>query len=271
MMDVEKISNSVPSGDGYVGQDGLLYCKKCGDPLQTFITVPMIGERKVNCICKCMAKELNAHEEAKRQEERERQRRVCFNGSSMMKCTFETSEKSEMLTMAENYAKNFSDFKSQGKGLLLYGTVGTGKSHMAACIANALIDKDYKVLMTNFATIVNILQSSFDGRQEYINSLNKYALLILDDLGAERKSEYMQEQVFNIIDARYRTGLPMIITTNLTAEEMKKPADIGNSRIYDRILERCHPLAVQGQSIRRQSLKEDFKQTQMILKGDWTR
>ena len=60
----------------------------------------------------------------------------------------------------------------------------------------------------------------------------------------------------------------MIITTNLSAEEMKKPSDLGNSRIYDRILERCHPVAVEGQSIRRQNLKEDFWQMQRVLKGD---
>ena len=90
----------------------------------------------------------------------------------------------------------------------------------------------------------------------------------IDDLGAERKSDFMQEQVFNIIDARYRSGLPMIITTNLTAEEMKKPTEIGQSRIYDRILERCHPVAVQGQSIRRQHLRDEFRQTEMILKGN---
>lgn len=268
MIDIENLSNGVPYGTGYVGNDGLLHCSKCGEPLETTINVPNKGERKVKCICSCIAKERNAHEERKRQEEIERQRLACFNGSKMMKCTFEKSDYTEQLKMAENYVKNFSTFRQNGKGLLLYGTVGTGKSHIAACIANALIDKGCKVLMTNFATMVNILQSSFDGRQEYIDSLNRYSLLIIDDLGAERKSEYMQEQVFNIIDARYRSGLPMIITTNLTAEELKKPSDIGNGRIYDRILERCHPVEVNGQSIRRQKLKGDYKQTEMILKGD---
>ena len=270
MIDIEKLSNSVPAGAGYVGQDGLLHCQKCGGHLETFISVPLVGDRKVRCICECMAAERDAFEEQKKQEERERNRRVCFNGSKMMNCTFEKSNKTELLMMAENYAKNFSQFRKDGKGLLLYGTVGTGKSHMAACIANRLIDEGHRVLMTNFATMVNVLQSSFDGRQEYIDSLNRYALLILDDLGAERKSEYMQEQVFNIIDARYRSGIPMIITTNLTAEEMKKPTDLGNSRIYDRILERCHPVEVQGQSIRRQNLKDDFRQMQLLLKGEST-
>ena len=269
MMDIEKLSNSVPRSDAeYLAEDGLLHCKKCGEPLETFITVPVVGERKVRCICECRRKERDAAAERAKQQELDRNRRICFGGSAMMKCTFEKSNDTENLKLARNYAKNFKDFMRQGKGLLFFGTVGTGKSHMAACIANQLIDEGYKVLMTNFATMVNILQQSFEGRQEYINSLNRYALLIIDDLGAERKSEYMQEQVFNIIDARYRSGLPMIITTNLTADELKKPSDIGNSRIYDRILERCHPVEVKGRSIRRQKLQGDFKQTEMILKGD---
>ena len=69
MIDIEKLSNSVPAGAGYLGQDGLLHCEKCGGLLQTKITVPLVGERIVNCICECMAAELNAHEEQKRQEE----------------------------------------------------------------------------------------------------------------------------------------------------------------------------------------------------------
>lgn len=269
MMDIEKLSNSVPKSDvEYLAEDGLLHCKKCGEPVETFITVPVVGERKVRCICECRRKERDAAAERAKQQELDRNRRICFGGSAMMKCTFEKSDDTENLKLARNYANNFKDFMQRGKGLVLFGTVGTGKSHMAACIANQLIDEGYRVLMSNFATMVNILQSSFDGKQEYINSLNRYALLVIDDLGAERKSDFMQEQVFNIIDARYRSGLPMIITTNLTAEEMKKPTEIGQSRIYDRILERCHPVAVQGQSIRRQHLRDEFRQTEMILKGD---
>lgn len=268
MIDIERLSESVPDGDGYIGQDGLLHCKKCGGALETIITVPMIGKRKVRCICECVSKKLKEREEEKRQAENERNRRICFNGSKLMNCTFNNSVQTEHLEMAKNYVKHFEEFKKQGKGLILHGTVGTGKSHIAACIANALIDKGQKVLMTNFATMVNTLQSTFDGRQEYIDSLNRYALLIIDDLGTERRSEYMQEQVFNIIDSRYRSGLPMIITTNLTGDEITKTDDIGNSRIYDRILEKCQPIKVSGQSIRRKKLKVEYGQTEMILKGE---
>ncbi len=267
MIDIDKLSASVPRSDAeYLGHDGLLYCQKCGEPLEVIIEHELIGKRKVRCICSCMAKERNAEEERYKEEERQRKRQICFHGSKMMKCRFETSEDGELLKVAKNYAEYFPDFRKQGKGLLLYGAVGTGKSHVAACIANKLIDEGYSAFMSNFATIANELQGTFE-KQKYIDSLIRYDLLILDDLGIERKTDFMQEQVFNVIDARYRSGLPFIITTNLQTDELKKTTDIGNIRIYDRILERCHPVKADGVSYRRQKLKDEFQQVEMILKG----
>ena len=269
MIDIEKLSASVPRcEEEYLGQDGLLHCKKCGEPTQYRVKIEGLGiDRIVRCICSCKVKERDAEEEQILQEKRERNRRECFNGSKQMKSTFDYYEDNEYMNIGRNYVKNFKQFKASGKGLLLHGTVGTGKSEVAACIANALIDEGYLVLMTNFATMVNRLQETFDGKQQYIESLKRYALLIIDDLGVERESDFMQEQVYNIIDSRYLSGLPFIITTNLLPEELKKTSDVKKMRIYDRILERCHPVEVNGQSYRRQKLVEDFKQMEMLLKG----
>lgn len=257
---IDNISANVPVPDTeYMGEDGLLHCSVCNQKVQTRVSF-MGQEKVVRCICVCKQKELYAHEERAKQEELERQKRICFAETNMMNWTFENDDrKNEKLSNAmQNYVNNFTDFKKDGKGLLLYGTVGTGKTYYAACIANSLIDKGYRVLMTNFARLSNKLQGMFDGKQEYIDSLNRYALLIIDDLGAERKSEFMQEMVFNIVDARYRSGLPFIITTNLTADEIKKPQDVSYSRIYDRIIERCFPVEVAGTSRRRQNVKDSF-------------
>ena len=124
-------------------------------------------------------------------------------------------------------------------------------------MVNALIDAGYPCLMTNFARVLNTLWGT-EKKQDYIDNLNSFQLLVLDDLGAERRSEYSQEQVFNVIDARYRAKLPLIITTNLEIDEIKNPKDIGNARIYDRILEMCHPIRVTGQNRRRQKIREGF-------------
>lgn len=258
---IESINQRVPKPENeYTGEDGLLHCSKCHHKTETIIKHPFTGEeRKVRCVCKCRT-EMDEFKDRQKQEELERKKRICFAESNMFNWTFENDDgKNEKISNAmKNYVKNFTDFKKDGKGLLLYGTVGTGKTYFAACIANALIDEGYSVLMTNFARLTNSIQGTFDGKNEFIDSLQRYTLLIIDDLGAERKSDFTQEQVFQIIDARYRSGLPMVITSNLTAEEIKKPQEVGYSRIYDRILERCFPVAVTGESRRRQEVKDSY-------------
>ncbi len=95
--------------------------------------------------------------------------------------------------------------------------------------------------MTNFATILNDLAASFEGRNEYISRLCSFPLLILDDFGMERGTEYGLEQVYNVIDSRYRSGKPLIATTNLTLEELQHPQDTPHARIYDRLTSKCAP------------------------------
>ena len=79
----------------------------------------------------------------------------------------------------------------------------------------------------------------FDQRQNVMDKLQKYDLLVIDDLGVERDTSYSLEQVYNIIDTRSRAGKPLIVTTNLTLEDLQNPASIEYARIYDRILEMC--------------------------------
>lgn len=262
----DQISEGVPHSPAEYMKDGLMHCSVCHKKTQT--VVEFLGIKKtVRCICDCRKAELEADKERERQEERLRQRRVCFAETNMMDWTFANDDRrNEKLSDAMmRYCDNFEEFRREGKGLLLHGTVGTGKTYLAACIANRLIDNGYSVLMTNFSRLTNQIQGTFDGKQEFIDSMNKYTLLIIDDLGIERKTEFMQEMVYNIIDSRYRSGLPFIVTTNLTTDEIKKPQDIGYTRIYDRVLERCHPVAVEGISRRRQAVKESFHDMQAKL------
>ena len=271
MIDIEKLSNSVPDTQegSYIGENGLRFCANCNSPLETLFEVPELNiRRKVNAMCKCTAERLRREEEAK---ELNRtviiNRQIGFPEADMEEYTFEKDDKANarVTTAMQSYVEHFGELKEQGKGLLLYGDVGTGKTFHAACVVNALIDKGFPCLMTNFARLVNTLQGMYEGKQEYIDSLNRFSLIVIDDLGAERQSEYMQEQVYNIIDNRYRARLPLIITTNLTIEEIKKPQCVGNARIYDRLLEVCHPIEVAGISRRRQHIRENYADMQKLL------
>ena len=95
--------------------------------------------------------------------------------------------------------------------------------------------------------------------------MSKYTLLIFDDLGIERQSAYMQEMLFNIIDSRWRSGLPFIVTTNLSLDQIKQPDDLEYARIYDRILERCFPIKMVGISQRRLNVRDSYMDMKVKL------
>ena len=159
-----------------------------------------------------------------------------------------------LMDKAHAYVENWKEAYKNNTGLLLFGDVGTGKSFFAGCIANALLDRDVPVLMTNFPTILNRLTGMFsEDRADFIASFDEYDLLIIDDLGVERSTEYAMEQMFFVIDSRYRSRRPMIITTNLKLSELKNPPDLAHARIYDRILERCAPILFDGKNFREEN------------------
>ncbi|MCD8131055.1 MAG: ATP-binding protein [Lachnospiraceae bacterium] len=257
--------------DEYVCEaDGLIYCSKCHTPRQCR---KHIGDRDFTpfIMCRCQ-------KEAHEKEEAERAHREFLDHVSHMKanglhdkelyaCTFANDKGyNPEIRYAHTYVEKWEEMKATSTGLLLWGDTGTGKSFFAGCIANALLDQGIPVLMTNFARILNTLTGMYsDDRNEFIDSLNRYSLLIIDDLGAERNSEYSREQVFNVIDSRYRSRKPLIVTTNLTLSEMKGTTDIARKRIYDRILERCAPIRINNQNIRELIASESMAQAKQLF------
>ena len=245
-----------PKEDEYINEaDGLIYCAKCHTPRQCVI---YHGDRIVTppvmCDCQRIAEEKAEAAFQKRQEEFriERMKASGLQDRYLHDYTFANDKGyNPEIEKAQRYVTEWAMMKENCIGLLLWGNVGTGKTFIAACIANALIEKGVSVLMTNFSKILNSLSAMFDvDRNKFIESFNRYSLLIIDDLGIERNSEFALEQVFNVIDSRYRSKKPLIITTNLTLDELKHPKDLAHARIYDRVLERCVPLKVNRQNIR---------------------
>lgn len=257
--------NIDPRQDEYIDEsDGLLHCRVCGKHRQLKFNLGGV-EHIVRTMCKCEEAERDARQ---REEELRELRRHAENlriagmqDRKMWEYTF-TNDKgyNPKIYMAKNYVDKFEELRGDGRGLLLWGPTGTGKTFFAACIANALIDKGISVYMTNFSTVINKLTGAFsEDKNIIIENINRRSLLIIDDLGIERNSEYATEQVYNVIDTRYRSGRPMIITTNIALDDLKNPRDIAHKRIYDRILERCTPVAISGMNIREINMQENNK------------
>lgn len=240
--------------------DGLIHCKHCGGNRQT--VVPCFGKSGYfmpRCICPCQAeaerRRKDAEEQRNRMESIKRRRAQGLQDRYLYDYTFANDNRQNpLMKKAHAYVDHWDEAYRDNTGLLLFGDVGTGKSFFAGCIANALLDRNIPVLMTNFPSILNRLTGMFsEDRAEFIASLGVYDLLIIDDLGVERNTEYAMEQMFHVIDCRYRSRKPMIITTNLKLEEIKNPPDLAHARIYDRILERCAPILFAGKNFREEN------------------
>lgn len=245
----KSLQNEEP-GD-YRDEEGFLCCGKCHTRKEAEISVPFArdGEKRtsrVGVMCKCRAEQI----ERERQEQERRDfdqrmealRRDGITDPAYLQYTFAQDDRRnpDVTDVCLRYVQNWDEMKAENIGILFYGDVGTGKSFLACAIANALLGRLVSVSVTNFPRILNTIQGTFDDeRQRRIDRLQRYSLLVIDDLGVERDTAYSVEQVYNVIDTRARSGKPVIITTNLSLKELQNPPSLAYKRIYDRVLEMC--------------------------------
>nr|WP_325238006.1 ATP-binding protein [uncultured Oscillibacter sp.] len=259
----------IAPGD-YTGEDGLLYCGKCRTPKQFRMNVPPLEGRLLPHPCRCEQERLDR--EAAEQEARRHRQAVSdlkskgLTDPAMREWTFANdNDKCPQMKHAHFYVDNWPTIRAENIGYLLWGGVGTGKSYFAGCIANALMELEVAVRMTNFALILNDLTASFEGRNEYIARLCRAPLLILDDFGMERGTEYGLEQVYNVIDSRYRSRRPLIVTTNLSLQDLQHPQDTAHARIYDRLLEMCAPIRFSGENFRKATAQDKLARLKNLM------
>lgn len=221
----------------YLDEEGCLHCGICGKRKQ--MKVSLMGfEHVVSCLCECEVKARQELDEKMQREEAQRQlyqrKSIGLRERRFWEWKFENDNGSnQKILIARQYVENWTDMKRKNVGLLLMGPVGTGKSFFAGCIANALLEQGERVMMTNFSRILNEMTSYQADKNQIIQNLVDYPLLIIDDLGIERNSEFALEQVYNVIDSRYCKMLPLIVTTNLGLNEMKSTdLDTAHQRIY---------------------------------------
>ena len=266
----ENQKNSVQNPEDYF-VNGLLYCGKCRTPKQTRSELFGIIQ-KPYVPCQCEIEKERKEKEAQQAWERSLKiaqiRAKCFIDQRLEEWTFANDNHqgdASAMDSVHQYALNFSEMLKDGKGLLLYGAQGVGKSYAAACAANYVIDSGYTCVMTNFSRIINIISGMFQGKQEYIDNLCRNDLLIIDDLSAERSTEYADEIVMNVIDTRCTFGLPLIVTTNLTSAQMKQEENISKKRIYSRLYEMTIPIEYTGEDRRKYAMRENYQKYKELL------
>lgn len=256
----------------YLGEDGLIRCAVCGKAKQLRLEF-MGNEMVVGCLCDCGAREHREREERMRREEAQRdlyqRKSVGLRDRRFWEWRFENDDGSnDKMPVARQYVRSWAEMKKENVGLLLMGPVGTGKSFLAGCIANALLEQGERVMMTNFSRILNELTNYQADKNQIVQDLVDYPLLIIDDLGIERNSGFALEQVYNVIDSRYCKMKPLIVTTNMGLHEMREESqDIPHKRIYSRILEMCVPVYCGGADRRKREGAEKLGRMQELVTG----
>ena len=178
---------------------------------------------------------------------------------------------SNHMQLAKKYVESFLK-KDKKEGLLFYGGIGTGKTFASACIANYLMERGKTVIVINLGLYFNKLSIEWgEGEKIILEQEEKCDLMIIDDFGAEKgldknQTGWRAEKIYNLIDGRYRSEKPLIISTNLNFSENENKCEItekfstqGHNRIRDRIIDMCFPVQIAGKS-RRGMTQERFSE-----------
>ena len=169
--------------------------------------------------------------------------------------------------MATNFIKQFETFQEEGKGLFLYGEVkGSGKTRMAASLGNALMKvKRAKVKYTTTIDLLNEIKKTFDKdsditESELVESMKKIEVLILDDIGVEQQTPWVQSIFYSILDGRMNNRKVTIFTSNLSMDQLTH-----DDRLKSRIEKMAIPVEFPNESIRSKQSKTENQELQRLL------
>ena len=237
----------------YKGEDGLLYCTKCHTLRVTENVIPVF-EKRMPIPCKCMRE---AEQKAKSKEEYNRKmqmldklRTASLLGDRYKDTKFESTDLSvggefeKAFRRCQKYCDIADDALAKGYGMYLYGNSGTGKTHLTACICNALIESYHQCLFTNFFEISRLIRSTFNRNAEaegVIKRICDIDFLFIDDLGTELlkkngEDNWLQEQIFDIINKRYNNKKPTVFSSNYSLNELIEQRGMMEKTV-DRIME----------------------------------
>lgn len=247
-------------------------CPVCGKPtkrkIELFGTVQF-----VDVLCDCDSKERDEKDKLMEEIKYRNKLKAVHEKAAPIELRKEIAQKtfendkfpdSQLSKFSRNYVENWKEMYENNISVVFWGNCGNGKTYYSLCIANALMDNLTYVCITSISEILNM---DINERGDFIKSLNKYPLLILDDLGTERQNEYAREILYNVVNGRYLAKKPIIFTTNYTKEDIVEKRIQGNERTFDRIEEMAIFVQAKGESMRSDIAKEKRKKAIELLYG----
>lgn len=256
----------------YIGEDGMLMCGECGEPLYLDIEVPLVGNRRVPRMCACArmreenrrALELMEAEQARIRE----MKKIGITNDKYADMTLAKDDGSlpQIRAGIDRYIEKRDLMYRENIGLLFHGGTGGGKTFWAAAIANALIDCGISAMVTNFDQLLTAIRANYEAdKSRILGQLDKVQFLVLDEMKFDGMSPYEERKIYEIINSRYLSHRPLIVTTNLTLEEIKHPDTEERQRICDRIIEMCVQVHISAEGRRMAIARKKSERYREIL------
>lgn len=169
--------------------------------------------------------------------------------------SFDAKRDREAFEACRNYANDEKLLLRQRNGLLIAGGYGSGKTHLAAAVCNALVDRGISVLFGTAIEHFDKIRDDFEhtGLNKHIAKMKSANVLVIDDLGKEKKSEWTTQVLFDVVNFRYEHKMPIIVTTNLVSEDGE---DFGllathtGGAVWSRLCEMCNNVVTKGDDYR---------------------
>ena len=163
--------------------------------------------------------------------------------------SFDAKRNPSAFKKATAYANSENLFSDPKNSLLFVGGTGTGKTHLAAAIANNLVEKSVQARFGTFQNHLDEIKKEFDqsGQKHYLDDIKGVPMLVIDDLGKELKTDWTQSVLYDLINYRYEHLLPTVITTNLTVDELTNHC---GGAVWSRLYEMCDTIIMQGKDYR---------------------
>jgi len=162
-----------------------------------------------------------------------------FNGKGFKDFRAQTNELKQVCRTAESYAEGFD--RSVHDGIMMRGRTGCGKTHLAVAILCEVIRRGHTGRFWNFQELLARLRESYNNANsetegEILDSIANADLVVLDDLGSENTTDWVRDRLYLIVNRRYESEKPMVITTNCSESELDQR--IGQ-RTASRFYEMC--------------------------------
>jgi len=159
----------------------------------------------------------------------------------------------EQVRVVRRYVQRIDEQLDAGRGLWLWGDVGTGKTTLAMLASQAALEAGRSVVIHSLPRLLNLIRNAIEseaGMVGFLERLTAVDLLHIDDLGAENTTDWVLEQLYSIINTRYEDERAMIVTTNLKFEELLEQL---GERTVSRLVAICgDPLLLYGDDKRRE-------------------